>query len=58
MFAVLVLDYLARQLILHFVPIVRTGSPPGPVVNFVLFSLMIVGLALSLWRQGELEMQD
>ena len=58
MFALLVLDYLARQLILHFVPIVRTGSPPGPVVNFVLFSLMVVGLVLSLWRQGKLETQD
>lgn len=58
MFALLVLDYLARQLILHYVPIVRTGSPPGVVVNFVLFSLMVVGLVLSLWRQGKLETQD
>ena len=58
MFALLVLDYLARQLLVHFVPLVRTGTPPGPVVNFILFSLMIVGLALSLWSRGNLEPQD
>jgi hypothetical protein len=55
MFALLMLDYLARQLILHFVPIVRTGTAPGLVVNLVLFSLMIVGLALSLWSRGNPE---
>jgi hypothetical protein len=48
MFVLLALDYLSRQLILHFVPLVRTGTPPGPVVNLILFSLSIVGLALSL----------
>src|SRR5438067_13020311 len=37
MFALLALDYLSRQLILQFVPIVRTGTPPGPVVNLILF---------------------
>jgi hypothetical protein len=52
MFALLALEYLARQLVLHFVPIVRTGTVPGPVVNLVLFSLTIVGLALSLWKRG------
>ena len=58
MFALLGLDYLARQLTLHFVPIVRTGSPPGLVVNLILFSLSIVGLGLSLWSRGKLETQD
>ena len=48
MYALLAFDYLARQLILHFVPVVRTGTSPGPVVNLVLFFLTIVGLALSL----------
>ena len=52
MFAVLVFHYLAGQLIVQFVPIVRTGTPPGPVVNFILFALMLVGLALSLWSPG------
>ncbi len=55
MLALLVLDYLARQLLLHFVPLVRTGTPPGPMVNFILFTLMIVGLALSLWRKRSLQ---
>ena len=52
MFAVLALHYLASQLLLRFVPLVTTGSPPGPVVNLCLFAVMIVGLALSLWGQG------
>ena len=58
MFALLALDYLARQLILHFVPLVSTGTPPGPVVNLILFSITIVGLALSLWSRGNLEVRD
>ena len=49
MFALLVLSYLASQLILQFIPIVRTGTPPGIVVNLIMFALMIVGLMLSLW---------
>jgi hypothetical protein len=53
MFALLMLHYLASQLILQFVPVVRTGTPPGPVVNLMLFGLMIVGLALSLWNRDE-----
>ena len=48
MFALLSLEYLSRRLILHFLPIVRTGTPPGSVVNLVLLAVMIVGLALSL----------
>ena len=58
MFALLGFDHLARQLILYFVPIVRTGAAPGLVVNLVLFALTIVGLGLSLWSQGKLETQD
>ncbi|MEK7775330.1 MAG: hypothetical protein AAB305_05550 [Candidatus Zixiibacteriota bacterium] len=53
MFALQIFDYLARLLILHFVPIVRTGTEPGPVVNLMLFALMIVGLGLSLWSRGK-----
>ncbi len=48
MFALLGFDYLARQLVLYFIPIVRTGTVPGPAMNLVLFALTIVGLALSL----------
>jgi hypothetical protein len=50
MFALLVVNYLAGQVMFHFVPLVRLGTPPGPIVNLILFFLMIIGLALSIWR--------
>jgi hypothetical protein len=52
MFVVLGLSYLGGQVIFQFVPIVRVGTPPGVVVNLIMFGLTIVGLALSLWRRG------
>jgi len=51
MFVVLGLNYLGGQLIFQFIPIGRIGTPPGVVVNLIMFGLMIVGLALSLWRR-------
>jgi hypothetical protein len=48
MFVLLMLNYLASLLIFQFVPVVRTGTPPGPIVNMIMFALMIIGLALSL----------
>jgi hypothetical protein len=48
MLGLLLLEHLGRRLVLYFLPIPRTGTPPGFVVNLVLLSLMIVGLALSL----------
>jgi hypothetical protein len=51
MFVVLGLSYLGGQVIFQFVPIVRVGTPPGVVVNLIMFGLTIVGLALSLWRR-------
>jgi hypothetical protein len=48
MFTLLVLEYLSRRVILHVLPIERSGAPPGSVVNLVLLALMIVGLALSV----------
>ena len=53
MFALLVLEYLSRRLILHFLPIIRSGTPPGSVVNLALVAMMIVGLALSLRSKGD-----
>ena len=50
MFALLLLQSLGGRLILRFLPIVRTGTPPGFYVNLVLLALMIIGLALSLWH--------
>lgn len=51
MFVVLGLNYLGGQVILQFIPIVRVGTPPGVVVNLIMFGLTIVGLPLSLWRR-------
>jgi len=53
MFALLLLEYLGRRLILYFLPLARTGTPPGQIVNFILLALMIVGLVLSLWRPAQ-----
>ena len=52
MFTLLLLNYLAGQLIFQFVPVIRTGTPPGPIVNLIMFALMIIGLALSLRSRG------
>lgn len=58
MFALLLLQQLGRYLIVHFIPIVRTGTPPGFYVNLGLLVVMIVGLALSLQRKGDLRAQE
>ena len=52
MFVVLGLSYLGGQVIFQFVPIVRVGTPPGVIMNLIMFVFTIVGLALSLWRRG------
>ena len=51
MLALLLLEALSRRLILHFLPLARTGSPPGFSVNLALLALIVVGLALSLRSQ-------
>ena len=53
MLALFSLDYVARSLVLYFVPIERTGTAGGLVVNQVLFALMVVGFVLSLRRRGD-----
>jgi hypothetical protein len=57
MFALLLLEHVSRRLILRILPIPKTGTPPGSVVNLVLLGLMIVGLALSLRNRGNLQAQ-
>ena len=52
MFTVLVLHYLGTRLVFRLHPLSRTGAPIGVYVNFGLFVLMLIGLALSLWRRG------
>ncbi len=46
---VFILEYLLRRLILFAVPIARTRAPGG-IINLVLLALMIVALALTMWR--------
>jgi hypothetical protein len=48
MFALLLLEHLGRKLILFVMPIARTESPPGVLINLALVAVMIVGLVLSL----------
>ena len=58
MLALLLLEHLSRRLILQFLPIVRTGTPPGFFVNLILLALMIAGLALSLRSQSNLRVKE
>lgn len=48
MFSLLLLEHLARKLILFVMPIARTESPPGSLINLALVAVMIIGLVLSL----------
>lgn len=50
MFTVLLLQYVGARLVLHYLPIARIGTPIGFYVNLSLLLLIIIGLALSLWR--------
>lgn len=58
LFTVLLLEHLSRRLILQFLPIVKTGTPPGFIVNLILLALMIVGLVLSLWNRANHRPQE
>ena len=51
LFALLLVGHLSGRLILQFVPLVRTGSPPAGYINLTFFALLIAGLTLSLWRR-------
>lgn len=55
MFVVLLVLQLGRKLILYFLPIVRTGTPPGSAINLALLALMVVGLALSLRSKDQIQ---
>ena len=58
MFLLLLLHDLGRNLLLHLLPIARTGTPLGPMVNLVLLALTIVGFALSLWAKHNQPLQS
>jgi hypothetical protein len=48
MFLVLLVHYFAAQLLTQFHPLIRVGTPPGPMVNLTIFALILIGLTLSL----------
>lgn len=51
MFVLLLAEHLARRLLLSVKPIATTGAHPGGYINLGILGLMVVGLALSLWRR-------
>ena len=51
MFTLLIGDYLGSRLVLRLHPLDRTGAAVGVYVNAALFALMLIGLALSLWKR-------
>jgi hypothetical protein len=52
MFALLLLEHLARGLMLLILPVVRIGTPAGFYVNLVLLIVMLAGLVLSLFSRN------
>jgi hypothetical protein len=50
MFVLLLFQHLTGRVILYYIPIARTGAPPASAINLIHLTLMIAGLALSLWR--------
>ena len=53
MFALLLVQYVMRQVLHRVVPIPRTGNPPASIITWTLLTLMVVGFVLSLWpRRG------
>jgi len=58
LFTFLLLEHLGRKLSLQFIPIVRTGTPPGFIVNLLLLALIVAGLILSLWSHGNLDTKE
>jgi hypothetical protein len=53
MFALLLLEHVARRSVLMFIPPVRVGTPPGTWVNIGLLLVLLNGFALSMWRRRE-----
>jgi hypothetical protein len=53
MFALLLIELLSRKLIGRFIPTVSSATAPAPYVNLTLLTLMVAGLALSLWPRKQ-----
>ena len=50
MYTVLLVEHLGRKFLLYLHPIEKTGTSHGLTINLVILALMVIGLALSLWR--------
>ncbi len=48
MFALLLLQNIGSKLVFHFLPIIRTGTPPAIYMSWILLSFIVAGLALSI----------
>jgi hypothetical protein len=48
MFTLLLLEQLGKKLILHFLPVARTGAAPGSAISLAILVVTIIGLLLSL----------
>jgi hypothetical protein len=53
MFALLLIEILSRKLIGRFIPTVSSATAPALYVNLTLITLMVAGLALSLWPRKQ-----
>jgi hypothetical protein len=51
LFTLLLLQHLGGRVILEYIPLVRVGAPPALAVNLIQLTLLVLGLALSLWRR-------
>lgn len=51
MFALFLVQQSSRYLVLQFLPVARTGTPPGSAINLAILTVLVVGLALSLWSR-------
>jgi hypothetical protein len=50
-FVLFLFELLGRKLILIFMPIAKSGPSPAFSINAIFLCLMILGLALSLWKR-------
>jgi hypothetical protein len=54
MLSLLLVEHVARRVILWAMPIARTGTPPGLTVNLMLLALILAGLLLSVRSRSAL----
>jgi hypothetical protein len=58
MLTLLLLEQVSRKLLVHVMPVIKTGTPPGSWVNLVLIALLVIGLVLSLRSRGSVQTQQ